>query len=244
MEKEDVIVSKKRGATKAPLLISLSLPVLLVAFYFIFPSFQAGVNEAFIVLTSDNAELISAWVAQFKIVGPIVLIVAMVVQMFMFVVPNILLMMIAIISYGPIWGSLISLIGIFSSSTLGYIIGRYLGPYTVSRFISVKTLAKISDFINDYGVGAIAITRLASISNDSLSFVAGILKMSYKKYILATLSGITPLIVLLALYGKNGKIEKALIWIAAISLILLVVYIFFDKRRKKLKLQKMNKKSL
>ena len=56
--------------------------------------------------------------------------------------------------------------------------------------------------------------------------------MTYRKYILATLSGITPLIVLLAIYGKNGKIEKALIWIAAISMVLLIVYIIIDKRRK------------
>jgi uncharacterized membrane protein YdjX (TVP38/TMEM64 family) len=124
-------------------------------------------------------------------------------------------------------------VGIFASSSLGYIIGRYLGPYTVNKFISVKTQAKISTFIDNYGVGAIAITRLASISNDSLGFVAGILKMSYRKYILATLSGITPLIVILAIYGKNGKIEKALLWMAGISLVLLAVYIFVDKRRKK-----------
>jgi uncharacterized membrane protein YdjX (TVP38/TMEM64 family) len=56
--------------------------------------------------------------------------------------------------------------------------------------------------------------------------------MSYRKYILATLSGITPLVVLLAIYGKNGKIERALIWIAAVSLVLLVVYIVIDKKRR------------
>jgi uncharacterized membrane protein YdjX (TVP38/TMEM64 family) len=56
--------------------------------------------------------------------------------------------------------------------------------------------------------------------------------MSYRKYILATLSGITPLVVLLAVYGKNGKIERALIWIAAVSLVLLVVYIVIDKKRR------------
>ncbi len=57
--------------------------------------------------------------------------------------------------------------------------------------------------------------------------------MSYQKYILATLGGITPLIVLLAIYGRNGKILKALIWIAAISLMLLIIYIVIDKKRKK-----------
>ena len=99
--------------------------------------------------------------------------------------------------------------------------------------IKTETQLKISDFFERYGMGAIAITRLASLSNDSLSIVAGLLKMSYRKYILATLAGITPLIVLLALYGRNGRIERALIWIAAISLVLLLAYIFIEKREKR-----------
>ena len=56
--------------------------------------------------------------------------------------------------------------------------------------------------------------------------------MGYKKYILATMGGISPLIILLSIYGKNGKILKALIWIAAASLITLMIYIIIDKRRK------------
>ena len=71
------------------------------------------------------------------------------------------------------------------------------------------------------------------MSNDSLSIVAGALKMRYKKYILATICGITPLVVLLAIYGNNGKILRALIWIAVTSLIVLIVYVIIDKRKKK-----------
>jgi hypothetical protein len=52
---------------------------------------------------------------------------------------------------------------------------------------------------------------------------------------LATIGGITPLVVLLALYGRNGKIEKALYWIAGTTLVILVIYIFIDKRRHKKK---------
>jgi len=152
--------------------------------------------------------------------------------MFLFVVPNILVMIIAIVIYGPLWGSVISLVGVFCSSSLGYALGRYLGPVTVNKLIKPQTQVKISNFIERYGVGAIAITRLASLSNDSLSIVAGLLKMSYHRYILATLAGITPLIVLLALYGRNGRIERALLWIAGISMVLLFVYIFVDKKRK------------
>jgi len=219
--------------SKIPFFISAGIAVTFGVCWFVFPSFKSSIDEVFSVLTSGSREHVQNWVRKFGIIGPAVLVFAMVLQMFLFVVPNILLMMIAIISYGPVWGALISLLGVFASSSTGYIIGRKLGSGAVSKLVSVKMQQKISAFIRDYGVSAIVITRLASISNDSLSFVAGILKMSYQRYILATLSGITPLVVLLAVYGENGRIEKALIWIGSFSLVILAVYIFIDKRRKK-----------
>lgn len=218
---------------KLPLFISFSLLAVLLLCYLLIPSVKEFVQEAFEVLTSNDQKRISSWVAQFKLAGPVVLVLLMVVQMFLFVVPNIFIMIVAIISYGPVWGAVISFCGVFCSSSAGYAIGRYLGPVTVDKLLSKNAQRKTSDFIQHYGVPAIAITRISSFSNDSLSIVAGMLRMSYKRYILATLCGITPLIVLLSVYGRNGKILRALIWIAAVSLVLLVVYIIVDKRRRK-----------
>jgi uncharacterized membrane protein YdjX (TVP38/TMEM64 family) len=217
---------------KLPLLVSLFLLAILVVFYFVVPSFQNFIKEAFDVLTSDSEERIRQWVAQFKLAGPVMLILMMIAQMFLFVVPNIFVMMVAIISYGPFWGSVISFLGVFASSSTGYMIGKYLGPVTVHKLMNEKVQKRTAEFIKRYGVTAIAITRISSLSNDSLSIVAGLLKMNYRKYILATLAGITPLIVLLAIYGKNGKILKALIWIAALSLLILIIYIIIDKRKR------------
>lgn len=221
---------------KLPLLVSLFLLAILVVFYFVIPSFQSFIKEAFDVLTGENEERIRQWVAQFKLAGPVMLILIMIAQMFLFVVPNIFIMMVAIISYGPFWGSVISFLGVFASSSTGYMIGKYLGPVTVHKLMNEKVQKKTSEFIKRYGVTAIAITRISSLSNDSLSIVAGLLKMNYRKYILATLAGITPLIILLAIYGKNGKILKALIWIAALSLLSLIIYIIIDKRKKRTRL--------
>jgi len=220
---------------KLPFLISAVLVATLVTLYFLIPSFQSFIREAFDVLTSDDEKRIDKWVCQFKLAGPLVLILVMVVQMFLFVVPNIFVMIVAIVSYGSFWGSVISFVGVFASSSVGYVIGKYLGPLTVDKFMSEKVKKKTSNFIRRYGVTAIAITRISSFSNDSLSIVAGLLKMKYRKYILATLAGITPLIVLLAIYGQNGKILRSLIWIAAISLILLIVYIIMQERKRKIK---------
>lgn len=216
-----------------PVIVYIGIALILAGCYFFIPAFQDQVHIAVDVLTGEDDERIQKWVDTFGPFGPIVIIVAMMLQMFLFIVPNILLMMIAIVSYGPFWGGVISFVGVFASSTLGYFIGKKLSRVTLSKFVSFENQRKISDFIQDYGVGAIISTRLCSFSNDSLSIVAGVLKMEYRKYIIATLLGITPLIVLLAIFGKNEKIEWALLLATAASLLMLVGYIIFDKRRKR-----------
>lgn len=225
--------SRSRVKSRILFIGSLTFLAVLIACYFIFPGFQTGVNEAFEVITSDDKERIKIWVKQFGMLGPLVLILAMGVQMFLLVIPNILLFVIAIVCYGPVWGGLISLTGVFLSSSLGYFIGKKLGPRAIDRFVSQKTQDKIQVFIERYGVKAVAIFRLSSLSTDSLGFVAGILEMNYKKYILATLAGVTPVIILIALYGNGGKIENALIWIASISMTILLVYIFLDRHKRR-----------
>jgi uncharacterized membrane protein YdjX (TVP38/TMEM64 family) len=224
---------RKRSFNKTPIFIYVSLAVVLVACYFLIPAFKTEVDTAFDVLTGEDEERIQGWVSTFGVFGPVVIILGMVVQMFLFVIPNVLLMMIAIVSYGPVWGAIISFCGVFAASSLGYYIGSKLSRVTLSKFVSMDNQRTISEYIHDYGVGAIMITRLCSFSNDALSFVAGMLKMTYRKYILSTLIGITPLIVLLSIFGNNQKIEWALIWITAASMILLIIYIVIDRRKKK-----------
>ena len=223
----------KSSFKKGPIFIYLSLAVILVACYFLIPQFKEEIDTAFDVLTGEDEERVQRWVSTFGVFGPIIIIMGMVLQMFLFVIPNVLLMMIAIVSYGPVWGSIISFCGVFAASSLGYYIGSKLSKVTLSKFVSIDNQRKISDYIQDYGVGAIMITRMCSFSNDALSFVAGMLKMDYKKYIVSTLIGILPLIVVLAIFGKNERIEWALVWITAASLTMLVVYIIIDRRKKK-----------
>jgi uncharacterized membrane protein YdjX (TVP38/TMEM64 family) len=225
--------SHKHFLKQKPVIFYAALVLILAGCYFFIPSFQQQINIAVDVLTGEDEERIQKWVSTFGVFGPIVIIAGMMLQMFLFIVPNILLMMIAIVSYGPFWGGVISFVGVFASSSLGYFVGSKLSKVTLSKFVSMKNQQKIGDFIQQYGVGAIITTRLSSFSNDGLSIVAGVLKMEFKKYIISTLLGITPLIVLLAIFGKNEKIEWALLWVTLASLGMLIFYIILDKRRKR-----------
>lgn len=226
---------QQKETSKLPLIISFCVVAVLVACYFLFPSFKTDVNEGFEVLTSGEQDRIRDWVSQFGAWGPIVIIVALVVQMFMFIIPNILLIIISILSYGPVWGALLAWFGIFLASTVGYFIGNKLSPVVVHRLVSSKTQRKLKAFIRNYGMKAIIVLRLSTFSNDGLSLVAGLLNMRYKRYITATMIGITPTITLFAIFGRSGRIEKGLLWVGVILVVSLVIYIIIDMKRKKKK---------
>lgn len=220
--------------SKLPLYLSLLLVAILVICYFAVPPVNDFFNEAWSVLTSDDEARVKKWVEDFGWFGPVVIVVAMVIQMFLLVIPTILLMIVSTLAYGPIWGSIINFIAVIIASTVGYTIGKYLGLSFIERLLGEKTTKKITTFIQEYGFWAVVITRINPfLSNDAISFVAGILKMNYWKFISATAVGITPLILLIAITGQNtDSLETGLLYGSIASLIVFGGYIWWDKKRR------------
>jgi len=219
---------------KLPLIISLLLLFLFFICYFFIPSFNDAIREALSVLTSGNEKTIRDWVSQFGMWGPVVIILAMVASMFLFVVPNLLLLIISSVSYGPLWGSVISIVAVFVSSTVAYLIGYWIGPAILKRILKDNTRVKLTELVKEYGVGAIILFRLSPIlSNEAISFIPAFLRINYKKFILATLVGSIPVIAILAFTAGEGNFKTVLIWLSIVSLIVYIIYLIFDIRRKK-----------
>lgn len=221
--------------SKAPLYISGGIIALLILTYFFVPSVSAFMEEGWNVLTSGDEQRTRVWVAQFGLWGPVIIIAAMILQMFLLVIPTPVLMVVAILAYGPVWGSLILLVAIFSASSIGYFIGRYFGPVIVEKLIGTRSNKKISAFIDDYGFWAVIVARISPfLSNDAISFVAGILKMGYWRFIAATFAGITPLILFIAYLGGNyERLKTGLVWASVVSIVLFVVFVWWDKKVRK-----------
>src|SRR5690606_5137706 len=124
---------------------------------------------------------------------------------------------------------------LFRSSSAAYGIGAYFGTPLIKRLLGQKTKEKVEGFIEDYGFWAVIITRLSPfLSNDAISFVAGILQMGYWRFIGATMIGILPLTALIAYLGENNdRLIEGLIWVSAITLVGFIGYVWWDKKRTK-----------
>lgn len=224
--------TSKTQKSRLPVIISLLLVGAILVSYFVFPEVQSFMNEAWNVLTSDDEAQIKEWVSGFGWMGPLVLVLAMIAQMFLLIIPSVLLMVVAILAYGPIWGSVIVFAAVFAASSVGYVIGDYFGDSIVKKIIGGKSEKKVEDFLDDYGFWAVFVTRLNPfLSNDAISFVGGLLQMGYWKFIGATLVGIAPLTLFIAYFGKSTDgLKTGLLWGSLASLLAFGLYVWWDKK--------------
>lgn len=205
---------------------------LIVGLYWIVPGYRDFVNEAWSVLTSNDRARIEEWVDQFGWWGPLVIVLLMVLQMFLLVAPSWLLMVIAVLAYGPVRGAVIAIVAVAVAASVAYGIGYLVGEHGLKRLLGEKTERKVRHETERYGVWAVVIARLNPLlSNDAISFLSGLLGMGFWKFLGATLLGITPLAIAIALMGEEWQsLKTGLIALSIVSLAGLAVKVWIDKR--------------
>ncbi|MDT0686737.1 TVP38/TMEM64 family protein [Autumnicola psychrophila] len=207
----------------------------LVAAYFVFPAFKDFIDETVAVILSGNTEETQAYFEKFGVWGPLAIIVFIILQMFLIVFPSWLPVIVAVMAYGLWLGVLISLTGVMLASAIGYYIGIKLqGP--LQGVVGEDKLEKMDFWINNYAFGSVILFRISPLlSNDSISFIAGMLRMKFKKFMLATFCGMLPLSIAIGYFSEDiSTLENGMYWIGGVGIIAYVIYILIDykKRRK------------
>lgn len=211
-------------------IISGSILLFLVLLYFIHPPFQEWANEVWEVLVSEDRERIREYVQQFGLLGPLALIVFIILQMFLIVFPSWIPIIIGVRAYGFWWGILINLIGVGIAAHIGYFIGKKF-----KGILGSKKYEKWKYWINHYSFGTVVLFRVSPFfSNDAISFIAGIFRMNYKKFMIATFAGMIPLTFAVAYFSQDlERLEDGLYWIGGVGAALYIFYIFMDQKKHK-----------
>ena len=203
--------------------------------YVALPGFRGFVDEMLAVVTSDDPDRAQHWVAQYGWKGPVLIVGLMTVQMFLIVVPSWLLMVISVLVYGKVWGTVISLVAVVIASSVGYAVGAALGEQSIHRLLGSRRERRVRVEACRYGVWAVFAARLSPLfSNDAISLVGGLLRMGYLRFIVATIAGLLPLTLLIAAFGRDaGTMKRGLVWLSVLSLLGLAAKIWYDKKRAK-----------
>ena len=101
----------------------------------------------------------------------------------------------------------------------------------MDRLIGQKAEKKVNGYVEQYGAWAVVLFRVSPfLSNDAISFVAGIGEMRYVTFITATAGGIIPLIAVIAYVGKDTEtLETSMIWIFAATALAFAGYFAYKK---------------
>ena len=212
-------------------ILSGTVLIFLVILYFYHDPFREAVKEAWNVLLSEDRERIRDYVKQFGVLGPLAIIVFIILQMFLIIFPSWLPIIVGVLAYGFWWGVLINLTGVGIASTIGFFIGKKF-----KGILGNKNYEKWKYWIKNYSFGTVVLFRISPFfSNDAISFIAGIFRMSYKKFIMATYAGMIPLSLAVGYFSTDvDKLENGLYWIGGVGAVLYGLYIFMDyKKRKK-----------
>ncbi|WP_372919789.1 TVP38/TMEM64 family protein [Salegentibacter sp.] len=210
---------------------------LLVLAYFVLPSFREFIDTTVNMLINGNEEATQEYFKDFGVWGPLAIIVFIILQMFLIVFPSWLPVIIAVRAYGFWWGILIALTGVVLASAIGYYIGKSINTALLTKIIGEKTMKKMDFWISNYAYGSVVLFRISPfLSNDAISFIAGMLQMKFKKFISATLTGMVPLSIAIGIFSDDiSKLKDGLYWIGGVGLIAYAIYIYIDytKRKKK-----------
>lgn len=138
----------------------------------------------------------------------------------------------------------IGVLGLLTGAIIAFFISRYFGRKIVIKLIGDEWIGEVDEWIDKNGSKAILLARLIPlIPFDLISYVAGITKIDFRKYILATTIGMIPRTIFLVYAGTVTKDILSLIglgvdFILISGIIAIFMIIYLDKKGKLNKIRK------
>lgn len=183
------------------------------------------------VFNNCNAWSIKSYINSFGIFSPIVYIIMFtLVPLTLF--PDGILAVSGGMAFGVVYGTIYTIIGAVCGGTLSFYIARFLGRSVVDKLVYGKG-KWFEDGVEKKGFLIIFTLRLIPlVPFDIISYAAGLSKIKFKEFLLATVFGIMPGVFIFTNLGdKFLNIKSPEFIIAAILLILLFLVSYFMKRK-------------
>ena len=178
-----------------------------------------------------GSEEIKNYVQGFGKIGPLVYIIMFsLVPLTLF--PDSVLAIAGGLIFGLFKGYIYTTIGALIGGTISFYISRYWGREVVKKLTKEK-LDKVEEMINNRGFIIIFILRLIPLlPYDVISYGAGLTAIKYKDFLLATLFGTIPgILVFTNLGAQTVNIGSSSFYISVALLILLFIISIFLKNK-------------
>ena len=136
-------------------------------------------------------------------------------------IPSSLVMILSGVAFGVVWGSAIALVGSIGGEWLGFEIVRKYGRRASTRLVGDEEVERLARVFARHGAVAVVVTRALPVVMETMSIVAGLSRMSRGTFLLSSLIGTLPIVVVYAYAGavsrQTGSLVPAIVIVVAVA---------------------------
>jgi uncharacterized membrane protein YdjX (TVP38/TMEM64 family) len=201
--------------------------------YLFFEPFRSEANRAAGVLAGGDIEAVREYILSYGAWAPFVSASLMVLQALAAPLPAFLITFANGLAFGAFWGGLLSLASATLAAAISFGVSHALGRTVVEALVGRESLGSADRWFERHGVYAVLIARLIPVvSFDAVSYAAGLTRMGFWKFLLATLVGMAPATFVYSYLGENSPqyIDIMLVVFGVVVAAFIVVAIIRRKR--------------
>lgn len=185
--------------------LTVALIALIGLVYLVYEPFRVEANRAVSVLASGNIEAVRDYILSYGAWAPVISAALMVLQALLAFLPAFVLAFANGLAFGAFWGGLLSLSSAALAATISFGIAHALGRAPTEAILGKRSLGTADVWFARYGVYAVLIARLVPVvSFDVISYAAGLTRMSFPKFLLATVVGMAPATFVYSFLGERA----------------------------------------
>lgn len=161
--------------------------------YLLSATFRSEVSLAARILGRGDVAALRDYILSFGVWAPVVSALLMVLQALAAPLPAFVLAFANGLAFGALWGGVLSLGSAALASAVCFGISRLLGRGPVEALVGSKSLGSADRWFSRWGAYAVLVARLVPvISFDAISYAAGLTRMRFASFMVATVIGAAP----------------------------------------------------
>ena len=224
----------------------LRLVALLVAatlfglIYLLSAGFRFEVNRAVGLLGRGDIVGLRDYILSYGLWAPVASCFLMVLQALVAPVPSFLITFANGLAFGVFWGWMLSLFGHVLAAAACFWISRALGRVPVEILVGKTGLQSADRWFAKWGIYAVFAGRLVpGVAFDVVSYAAGLTRMRFRNFLIATTLGIFPQTFLYSYLGRQAPKYVGLFMVTSMLVVAVVVAVAVVRyRRERLRPQR------
>lgn len=174
-------------------LVSITPLLVLGLAWLISPELRGTMGQGIDLLWQRDVQGLRKWGSSLGWWAPLLTGSLMIVQAIAAPIPAVLVTATNSFLFGPFWGGLYSILTANVAAAICYGLGRGYGTFVSDAILPSRTIKRYEHFFDEHGGKTVLVARLIPfVPFDPISYIAGIVRMPFWSFFLATLVGQFP----------------------------------------------------